>query len=312
MTPRGRLRRAAVAGLLLVSVATGAGSHRAPAPQSVLFIGNSYTYYHNLPELVGQIADGVARGSAPIRGSAHSNAQRARAVPSDRNARMTGVAQGFSPARSTGSMHTALCAAGGATLSAHFAGGRCARMLASRPWDLVILQEQSTLGRPEPGDRNGISDPRRTFWPGVRQWDDEIRRRGARTGLLLTWARRDRPEQQPHLTDAYVAIGRERGALVVPAGPAWQAFRRAHPHLPLHDEDGSHPSALGSYLTAVTVLSAVLDRRVPTFSRPLLVHPAADGEIGVARTDRVDVPDAARAHAHEIAWQTWVAWQRTK
>jgi hypothetical protein len=275
VTLSGRLRRGVVAGLLLlVSVGTGAGGHRAPPPQSVLFIGNSYTYFNNLPELVGQIADGAAT--------------------------------------SAGSIHTALCAAGGATLSAHFAGARCGQMLASRPWDLVILQEQSTLGRPEAGDREGISDPRRTFWPGVRQWDDEIRRRGARTGLLLTWARRDRPKQQAHLTEAYVTIGRERGALVVPAGPAWQAFRRAYPRLPLHAEDGSHPSALGSYLTAVTVLSALLDRRVPPFAGPLLVHPAADGEVGAARTERVDVPDAARAHAHEIAWQTWVAWQRTR
>ena len=51
-----------------------------------------------LGEEFGQIADGVAQGSAPVRGSAHSNAHRARAVPSDRDARMTGVAQGFSPA----------------------------------------------------------------------------------------------------------------------------------------------------------------------------------------------------------------------
>ena len=281
MTSPSRLRRAAVAGsLLLIAIATGAGSHRAPPPRSVLFIGNSYTYFNNLPELVGQIADGVA--------------------------------QGVGPAPSTGSMHTALCAAGGATLATHFADGRCGQMLAGRPWDLVILQEQSTLGRPEPDDRDGISDPRRTFWPGVRQWDDAIRRRGARTGLLLTWARRDRPEQQAHLTEAYVTIGRERGALVVPAGPAWQAFRRAHPRLPLHDEDGSHPGALGSYLTAVTVLSAILDRRVPPFTGPLLVHPAADGEIGVARTDPVDVPSAARAHAHEMAWRTWIAWRKAR
>jgi hypothetical protein len=209
-------------------------------------------------------------------------------------------------------MYTASCASGGATLAMRFAAGRCRHMLASRPWDLVILQEQSTLGRPEPGDAAGISDPRRTFWPGVRQWDDEIRRRGAHTGLLLTWARQDRPEQQAQLTEAYTTIGRERGALVVPAGPAWQAFRRVHPHLPLHVEDGSHPSALGSYLTAVTVLSAILDRRVPPFTAPLLVHPAADGEVGVARTEPVAVPNVARAHAHEIAWETWVAWKRAR
>lgn len=253
---------AAASALLAITVTGGA----APAAvTSVLFVGNSYTFYNNLPELVRQVAAGT-----------------------------------------TGSIHTALCGAGGATLAMHYENPRCQQALAGRRWDLVILQEQSTLGRTAAGDRGGISDPRRTFWPGVRQWDDAIRRRGARTGLFMTWARRDAPEQQAQLTDAYLTIGRERDALVIPVGNAWQRFRREQPQVALHDADGSHPTAAGSYLAAVTVLSAMLDQRVPLYSHRLLVHPSPEGVVNVSQTQTVEVSLDVRVQAHESAWQAWI------
>jgi len=48
--------------------------------------------------------------------------------------------------------------------------------------------------------------------------------------LYLTWARQNAPETQKAITDAYVAIGEELGAVIIPVGVAWQNFIRKHSH----------------------------------------------------------------------------------
>jgi len=57
--------------------------------------------------------------------------------------------------------------------------------------------------------------------------------------LYLTWARQNAPETQKAITDAYVAIGEELGAVIIPVGVAWQNFIRKHSHPVLHDQDKS-------------------------------------------------------------------------
>jgi hypothetical protein len=75
--------------------------------------------------------------------------------------------------------------------------------------------------------------------------------------LYLTWAREKVPETQKALTDCYTSIGRELGAIVIPAGVAWERLLRTPGHPALHDKDGSHPTLAGSYLAAC-VFFAVL------------------------------------------------------
>jgi len=135
--------------------------------------------------------------------------------------------------------HT-LISANGASLRAHWNKGEARRAIEAAPRDVVVLQEQSTLP---------VKNAKR-FHENVRLFDEVIRASGARTALYLTWARRHAPETQRALTDAYTAIGAELGALVVPAGVAWERFRATHERPDLFDADGSHPSAAGSYLAA--------------------------------------------------------------
>ena len=79
-------------------------------------------------------------------------------------------------------------------------------------WDYVVLQEQSTLPIQRPEQMHQY----------VRLFNREIVQRGAKTVLYLTWSRRDAPETQDVLTHAYRVIAEEIGAVVVPAGKAWQ------------------------------------------------------------------------------------------
>jgi hypothetical protein len=80
----------------------------------------------------------------------------------------------------------------------------------------------------------------------VRLFDEVIKHAGSKTVLYMTWARRHSPEAQKAITDAYAAIGRELGAIVVPVGLAWQQFLAKRDKPVLHNRDDSHPTLAGS------------------------------------------------------------------
>jgi hypothetical protein len=137
--------------------------------------------------------------------------------------------------------------ANGMSLKTHWNRGLAPAAIKREPWDFVVLQEQSTL--PLKG--------RAKMHESITLFDEEIRRQGARTVLYMTWARRGAFDRQDELSDAYESIGRQLGSLVVPVGRAWQLALKHDPSLVLHDKDGSHPNAIGSYLAAC-VFAAVL------------------------------------------------------
>jgi hypothetical protein len=83
----------------------------APTKLSVLFIGNSYTYFNNLPELVSQLA-------------ASAN-----------------------PAKT---LDAQMVTRGGATLKQHWEEGNALKVLRQGKWDYVVLQEQSMLPITDP------------------------------------------------------------------------------------------------------------------------------------------------------------------
>jgi hypothetical protein len=112
-----------------------------------------------------------------------------------------------------------------------------------------VLQEQSTLP---------VKNAKRMH-ENVRLFDEAIRAAGAQTVLYMTWARRQAPESQQAITDAYAAIGWELGATLVPVGLAWQRFLGKHNQPVLHDKDQSHPTIAGSYLAACVFLAVLFE-----------------------------------------------------
>ena len=89
-------------------------------------------------------------------------------------------------------------------------------------------------------------------------------------------------ESQTTITEAYTAIAKELGAMVVPVGVAWQTFLRRHAHPVLHDRDDSHPTPAGSYLAAC-VFFAVMFRESPV---GIEADPAGLGSTDRARLQR--------------------------
>lgn len=137
--------------------------------------------------------------------------------------------------------------AGGASLRTHWNAGKATELIKQNEYDFVVLQEQSTLPIKNAG----------RFHENVRLFNDVIVAAGSKVVLYMTWARRKAPETQANLTEAYQSIGKDLGALVAPAGVAWEKLL-AEPDAPiLHDKDNSHPSLAGSYLAACVLYATV-------------------------------------------------------
>ena len=141
-----------------------------------------------------------------------------------------------------------LISAGGASLRQHFNRGTALAAIAEGTYDIVVLQEQSTL----PG-RNAAR-----LHDSVRDFHAAITDAGARTALYMTWARRNAPQAQQAITTAYATIAAELGATLVPVGMVWERFLSAHDSPLLHDADDSHPALAGSYLAACVFLVSLL------------------------------------------------------
>jgi len=238
-------------------------------PLKVLFIGNSLTYYNNLPHLLEQLA---ASSDVPRK------------------------------------LRTRLVGFGGATLHSHWERGAALKAIREGTWDYVVLQEQSSLGAVYMvnGTRSITPDPE-FFHQYARLFDKEIRQSGAKTIFFLTWARKDTPpREQAALTYAYMKIAKELQAIVAPVGIAWQEARMGESELSLYLEDGSHPSGSGSYLAACVFYSLLYEKSPLGLRARITGNPIDDrGVIDPNKTAvLVDLLETDANRLQRIAWQT--------
>lgn len=177
-------------------------------PSKVLFVGNSYTYFWNLPQTVA--------------GMAHAQEIQ---------------------------LSTAQSTSGGTNLGQHFRGERelqSVSLIESGQFDAVVLQDHS---------RRSIDAPDSLLYFGTRL-AEKIKASGAQVYLYLTWAREWDPYMQDPIVREYTRLAEASGARIVPVGLAWQRARQLRPGFPLYDDDGSHPSPLGTYLSACVFYGA--------------------------------------------------------
>ena len=248
------------------------------APQSIVFVGNSYTYGNNLDELTGML---LQKG--------HDDWQEA-----------------------TAKRH----AVGGARFSQHLEQADGTRgdtvlrsYLTGEAHFGVILQEQSQIpGFPQ---SNAMYTESLQAFLGLNAL---VEANGAHTLALMTWGRREGDTQnvvrypdfktmQGHLKDGYFqyaiqASTEERQVIVVPAGLAFEKVYDdivaagqdplVEPSLfwRLYSGDGSHPSLGGSYLTACVIFASL------TGQSPVGVEWAPDG---LDETTRTILQEAAAA-----------------
>jgi hypothetical protein len=167
----------------------------------VLFIGNSYTFVNDMPSMLEQLS-ASAHDANPI--------------------------------------HCTMAVAGGATLENHWNNPETRKLLKSRKWAAVVLQEQSMLPI-----GNAVMF---RLYGGLLA--DEVKSSGSTPVFYMTWARKSNPENQGILTGEYRSVASEHSSVVAPVGEAWRAVWNSRPDLELFAADGSHPSPAGTYLTA--------------------------------------------------------------
>jgi hypothetical protein len=211
-------------GFLTLQLGTGCPDpERTTGCTRVLFIGNSYTTVNDLPSVFVNLA--------------RSGGHRVEA----------GTAAG-----------------GGWTLADHAGSSATAVKLASAKWDIVVLQEQSQIPSVDQFRQDQM-------YPAARRLVGTIRNQGARPLFYLTWAHRDGwPENgianyasmQSAIDDAYLAIAADQRAAVAPVGYAWSTLLAQESPAALWQDDGSHPTAAGTYLAAC-VFYATIFRETP-------------------------------------------------
>jgi hypothetical protein len=214
-------------------------------PLRVLFVGNSYTFFNEMPAMVAELA--------------HS-------------------------AREPRPLQYELAVEGGVTLEWHQQQPRTLERIDAGPWDDVVLQEQSL--RP-------VDEAERFYTYGQRLID-RVTVQGARPVLYLTWARQGQPAMQTALNRAYTELARRTGAVVAPVGVAWQRALEADPELPLYTEDGSHPTALGSYLAACVFYTVLYGESAVGLARRMVL--GGETLVDLSREQAVEL--------QRIAWES--------
>ena len=186
----------------------------------ILFIGNSYTFFNNLPGMLVKIAD------------------------SDPEDTIQFTVQSVTR--------------GGIGLKELWEDGDAVRLIHAQHWDYVVLQEQSFWAM------SPTSILQATKY--ARLFNQEIQKEQSRPLLFTTWARapgsvwytnketdflRNPEYMQAQFDTKTEELAQRLGAVALPIGDYWANALAAQPGIGLYISDGSHPSPVGTYLTAL-------------------------------------------------------------
>lgn len=237
----------------------------------VLFIGNSYTYFNDLPEIFAKLAEAGQQGK----------------------------------------VETRMVAPGGWRLKDQWEKGTGRKLLEDEKWDFVVLQEQSTLGGSYWVEGNDHVSDDAVMRPYAEKWAAEIRTKGATPVFFLTWAGKNAPEDQPALNYAYARAAKDTSSLLAPVGMAWDVLRQEHPSIGLfYEGHGSHPSPAGSYLAAC-VLYTTIFHRSPLGLPSKVVGTPVNLDTEKPEIDKsTTLVDLSAKDAEVLQQEAWITWQR--
>ncbi|MCB0760024.1 MAG: T9SS type A sorting domain-containing protein [Flavobacteriales bacterium] len=196
---------------------------------NVLFVGNSYIYTNDLPTVFEQVAAGKSNSA---------------------------ITAGSTLASYTFELHTQ--------------NGDTQDLLHNGSWDYVILQEQSQM--PAFPDNQVQAD----VFPYAKQLVDTARfyNECSMPVFLMTWGRIDGDQDncaawppvctydgmQDLLTERYQEMAFMNNCWTAPVGEAWRQVRdETNDEILLYSNDGSHPSAAGTYLMACVLYTMLYD-----------------------------------------------------
>lgn len=215
--------------LLLITTFLLSTTLNAQNNRKVLFLGNSYTQYNNLPNLVSQIA--TSMGDTLVSSSITPGGQTLQGHSTDVNAQ-NAIKQNswdvvvlqeqsqkpaFSPGQVAGDVYPyakALC-------DSIRANNSCTQPMFYMTW-----------GRKNGDAANCAAYPPICTYGGMQQ----------------------------RLRESYLQMAQDNSALTSPVGAVWKMVRDSVPSINLYDADESHPSFAGSYLAACVFYASIFHR----------------------------------------------------
>lgn len=202
------------------------GNHK---KYSALFIGNSYTYYFDMPKLVNSIANSVQD-----------------------------------------TLITSQSTIGGYFLDQHFTNVDTRNLLSSKVYDFVVLQEQSV--RPALDSATTAYK----FFQYSQKLDSvaKVFSPNSQTIYYMTWGRKfgdatncptnpnvcTYQKMDSMLRVRYRMAQVETGSLISPVGAVRNYLIKNFPEIELYDPDNSHPSAAGSFVSAMTFYTTIFQK----------------------------------------------------
>ncbi len=171
---------------------------------------------------------------------------------------------------------------GWANLREHWHGAKGLKtieIIRNGKFDIVVLQESSM----------GSINERDSLYKYVKLFCDFIKDCGAKPYLYLTWAREKVPQYQKIINEVYMEVATENDATIVPVGKAWALARQLRPDIELYDSDGSHPSKLGTFLTACVFVATILEQMPPNLKNEYYTLDSEMEDVVLMILDPLDV-----------------------
>jgi hypothetical protein len=131
---------------------------------------------------------------------------------------------------------------GGVSIEDHWNRGTQAR-IESGGWRFVVLQQGPS----------SLPESRANLREWTKRFDTVVRAQGGTTALYMVWPEAARLSVFQQVSDSYRLAAQDVGGILLPAGDAWRAAWIRDASLPLYGPDQFHPSAMGSYLAALTI-----------------------------------------------------------
>jgi len=161
-----------------------------------------------------------------------------------------------------------MVAPGGFRLEQHFENQPTRDAIASRPWDVVVLQEQSQIPSVDP------SNTALAVMLGSARLLVEMVKENRECTLpvfYMTWGRENGDDQQcptwppvctyegmqQLLRERYLMMTVENFGRAAAVGSAWKRVRDERPDIDLYQADGSHPTFAGTYLAACVFYTTI-------------------------------------------------------
>jgi hypothetical protein len=156
---------------------------------------------------------------------------------------LPGITAGLAAAAGVPAMQVGRVIRGGFSLEDHWNAGDAQRMIRSGGWDVIVLQQGPSA----------LPESQANLLEFTRKFAALAASNDARVALYMVWPEASRETARDSVRDSYTNAAIAVGGILAPAGEAWREAWRHDATLPLYDSDGFHPSAMGSYLAALSL-----------------------------------------------------------